>query len=203
MKIFGLTGGIACGKSTVSRLWRKWGIPVVDADEVSHQVTARDTPGYIAIIEAFGLNVLDESGNLDRKALGRIVFADQQKRKLLNSIVHPRIAQRTEVLFNELRSTGAAIACYDAPLLFENHLEDDLRPVVLVVAPHEVQVERIIERNGLTRHDAEARIATQLPQAYKQQRADVIINNDEDLSMLMSRARLALDEVIKRTSVSV
>lgn len=195
MRVFGLTGGIASGKSTVSRLWAGSGLPVVDADKVSRMVVEPNTPGYIAVIEAFGMGVLLPNGELDRKALGRIVFGDSEKRKVLNAIVHPRIALMTQSILDEHRARGADLVCYDAPLLFENHLEDSFRPVVVVACPPEVQLERIMERDDLTREEALARIMAQMPQGRKVNAADVVIHNDGDLPTLVMKARQALDEV--------
>lgn len=195
MRVFGLTGGIASGKSTVSRLWAHAGLPVVDADKVSRMVVEPNTSGYIAVVEAFGLNVVLPGGELDRKALGKIVFSDPEKRKVLNTIVHPRIAMMTQSILDEHRARGADLVCYDAPLLFENDLQDQFRPVVVVTCPPEVQLQRIMERDKLTQKEALERILAQMPAGRKVAGADVVIRNDDDLPTLVSRARWALDEV--------
>ncbi len=195
MKVFGLTGGIASGKSTVSRLWAKWGVPIVDADLISRQVMVPGTPAYTAIIECFGLGVLSPDGTLDRKALGNVVFNDKKKRALLNSIVHPRIAAKTMSLFSEMKQRGETFACYDAPLLIESGQAGTFKPLVVVTVPLDVQLDRIMSRDGIDEHAAKARIAAQMTQTAKVKHADVIINNDDDLSMLMFRSREALDKV--------
>lgn len=195
MRTFGLTGGIASGKSTVSRLWAHSGLPVIDADKVSRMVVEPNTPGYIAVIEAFGMDICLSNGELDRKALGRIVFADAEKRRVLNAIVHPRIAMMTQSILDEYRARGEHLVCYDAPLLFENNLQDSFRPVVVVTCPPEVQLQRIIERDGLSRDEAIARIMAQMPTARKVAGADIVIHNDAELPDLVMRARQALDEV--------
>lgn len=195
MKVFGLTGGIASGKSTVSRLWAKWGVPIVDADLVSRQVMMPGTPAFTAIIECFGLGVMSPDGTLDRKAIGEVVFNDSKKRALLNSIVHPRIAAKTMSLFTEMRAQGEAFACYDAPLLIESGQSGSFKPLVVVTVPPDVQLDRIMARDGITEQAAKARIAAQMTQSAKVAQADVVINNDDDLSMLMFRSRQALDRV--------
>lgn len=200
MRVFGLTGGIASGKSTVSRFFAQWGTPVVDADKVSRMVVEPNTSGYIEVVQAFGMSVVQENGELDRKALGRIVFADPEKRKLLNSIVHPRIASMTEAMFSEMRTRGEHLVCYDAPLLLENRLADTFRPVVVVTVPEAVQVDRIMKRDGLTIEAACERIAAQMPQNLKVAQADIVIKNDGDLAKLEANARSALDEVFARIS---
>lgn len=200
MRIFGLTGGIASGKSTVSRFFAQWGVPIVDADKVSRMVVEPNTSGYIEVVQAFGLSVVQENGELDRKALGRIVFADAEKRKLLNSIVHPRIALMTEAMFSEMKTRGEHLVCYDAPLLLENRLADTFRPVVVVTVPESVQIDRIMKRDSLTVEAACARIAAQMPQSLKVAQADIVVKNDGDLSKLEANARSALDEVFARIS---
>ncbi len=201
LKVFGLTGGIASGKSTVSRLWAKWGVSIVDADQVSRQVMVPGTPSFNAIIECFGLEVLLPSGEIDRKALGNIVFGDVKKRSLLNSIVHPAIAVRTQALFSELCKNGERLACYDAPLLIESGRAESFRPIVVVTTPPDAQLSRVMARDGLTEHAARARIASQMMPAARLEKADIVINNDNDLSMLMFRARQALDQVIHMVSI--
>lgn len=195
MKVFGLTGGIASGKSTVSRLWAKWGVPVVDADLVSREVVMPGTPAFTALIECFGLQILAPSGELDRKALGEIVFGDQKKRELLNSIVHPRIAARTMAMFSELKLHNTPFVCYDAPLLIESGQANAFRPLVVVTVPLDVQLDRVMDRDKLDEKSAKARISAQMTQSAKVKKADIVINNDSDLSMLMYRAREALDKV--------
>ena len=195
MKVFGLTGGIASGKSTVSRLFLGWGVPVVDADLISREVIRRGTSGHHEVVKHFTSSILQADGELDRKALGRIVFADEGKRRLLNSIVHPRIAERTAELFEVLRAQGERLACYDAPLLIENGLESAFRPVVVVITPFDTQLERVMQRDSLDESSARARIAAQTSQEVKAAMADIIIVNDADLATLESRAHAALDEV--------
>jgi dephospho-CoA kinase len=195
MKVFGLTGGIASGKSTVSRLWAKWGVPIVDADLVSREVMVPGTPAFTAIIECFGLGVLSPDGTLDRKAIGDVVFNDKKKRALLNSIVHPRIAAGTMSLFSDMKLKGEKFACYDAPLLIESGQAGAFKPIVVVTVPPDVQLSRIMARDGITEQAAKSRISAQMIQSAKIKQADVVINNDDDLSMLMFRSREALDKV--------
>lgn len=201
LKVFGLTGGIASGKSTVSRLWAKWGVPIVDADLVSRQVMVPGAPAFNAIIECFGLEIVTPTGEIDRKALGSIVFSDSKKRALLNSIVHPRIASQTRAMFSELRSSGEKLACYDAPLLIEGGFAAAFRPLVVVTVPPDVQLNRVMARDDLTEQEARSRISAQMSQDAKVEKADIVINNDDDLSMLMFRARQALDRVMQMVSV--
>lgn len=200
MKAFGLTGNIASGKSTVSRTFTDEGIAVVDADAISHRVTGPGTEGLQALVAAFGPDMLTRLGELDRKKLGARVFADRDARTLLNSIVHPRIAAATRQRFIELDKLGVQLACYDAALLVENHMQDAFRPLVVVTVPEDVQLTRLMARNGLTRDEALERISSQMPQAKKAAAADIVINNDSDLATLEMRAKHALEEVRRRLS---
>src|SRR5271155_4114768 len=130
MHLFGLTGGIASGKSAVAARLRAFGVPVIDADDVAREVVASGTEGLRAIVAEFGDGVLDAVGALDRKALGRVVFADDVKRKRLNAITHPLIGKRTRERAAELDRAGEPLACYEAALLVENGAQDAFRPLV-------------------------------------------------------------------------
>ena len=192
MILFGLTGGIASGKSTVAARFRERGIPVIDADQVAREVVAPGSEGLAAVVEAFGPDVLDGEGALARKKLGAIAFADDTSRKKLNAILHPRIAMRTAERSALLASEGHPVACYEAALLVENGVADAFRPLVVVAAPEALQVERAMSRDGMSRGDAEARIRAQLPLEQKKKVADYVVDNDGDRARLVARA----DEVL-------
>jgi dephospho-CoA kinase len=183
----GLTGGIASGKSTVARLFRELGIGVVDADEVAREVVLPGTPGLAAIVEAFGKDVLDASGVLDRKALGAVVFADPHKRKALEAITHPRIFARSMELLGEHARRGDVYAMYEAALLVENGSYRMFQALVVVAAKREVQLARIQSRDGLSKADAEARLDAQLPLEKKVEVADHVIWNDGGLDALRQK----------------
>jgi dephospho-CoA kinase len=194
LRVFGLTGGIGSGKSTVAALLRERGVPVVDADELAREALAPDSPGLAAVIAAFGPGVLAPDGTLDRKRLGALVFSDPEARKRLNGITHPIVRRLSQERFAALEALGVGLAGYDVPLLFEVGLDQTLRPVVVVAASEATQLERILQRGGLSRDDARARIAAQLPLAEKRARADHVIDNDG------SRAELAaqVDALVER-----
>lgn len=174
--LFGLTGGIACGKSTVAGRFRDAGITVIDADQIARQAVAPGTSGLAEIIKHFGSDVLRPDGTLDRAKLGVLVFGDAEKRKIVNRILHPRIAARTMQTGQELASRGEPFACYEAALLVENGAADTFRPLVVVVAPEETQITRIITRDRLSEADAKARIAAQMPVNEKAAVADYVID---------------------------
>ena len=199
MKVFGLTGNIASGKSSVARAFKRRGVTVVDADQVSHDVTAFATDGLAALVAAFGHGILQANGELDRKRLGSLVFSNKDARAILNSIVHPRVAAETKRRFEEL--SGFSLVCYDAALLVENHMQDAFRPLVIVTVPEELQIQRLMDRNGLTLDEANARISSQMPQATKALAADFIIHNDSDLATLEIRATHVLEKVGRRLDI--
>lgn len=190
--VFGLTGGIACGKSTVAGRFRDAGITVIDADQVARQAVAPGTSGLGEIIKHFGKDVLRPDGTLDRAKLGAIVFGDDEKRKTLNRILHPRIAGRTMQTAQELAARGETCACYEAALLVENGAADMFRPLVVVVAPEATQIARIIARDRLSEADARARIAAQMPVAEKAAVADFVIDTGGTMDDTLRQA----DEVI-------
>lgn len=197
--LFGLTGGIASGKSTVGRLLRARGVTVVDADDLARRAVLPGQPALAEIEAVFGPQIV-VNGALDRAALGQIVFSDATARARLNAIVHPRVA---ELLQQELAALvvepGARhLVCYEVPLLFENGLDAWLRPTLLVACDEQTQVERAMARNGWTREHAAARIAAQMPLVDKRARADLVLDNDGDLAALEAQVDVALAQVQTR-----
>lgn len=194
--LFGLTGGVASGKSTVGRLLRDIGVYVIDADDLARRAVEPGQPA-LARIEATFPGVVSD-GVLDRAALGKVVFADAHARALLNAIVHPQVASLLQHELDGLHAsaTGLTVACYEVPLLFENALDQWLRPTVLVACDDEVQVARAIARNGWSREHALLRIAAQMPLAEKRKRADYVIENSGDLATLQVNTRRVLDQLV-------
>jgi dephospho-CoA kinase len=178
MKIVGLTGGIASGKSTVGRLLAARGVPVVDADMLARAAVSPGTPGLAAIQDRFGAQVLLPDGTLDRAALAGVVFADDAARKELNGIVHPAVAALAVDRLQALAQAGHGVAVYEVPLLFENGLEQGMDHTILVACAEEEQVARVQARDGLPAAAARARIAAQMPLSEKRGRASVVIEND-------------------------
>lgn len=192
---FGLTGGIASGKSTVSRRFAARGVSIVDADALAREIVEPGTPGLAALVEAFGPGILDGNGALDRQALAAIAFASREAQQRLNAITHPRIALETG---RRLASAKAPLACYDAALLVENGVADAFRPLVVVAADEATQIARAMARDHLPEAEIRRRIGLQRPLADKVALADVVIHNDGDLAQLIDRADAALDDVIAR-----
>jgi len=195
MHLFGLTGGLASGKSTVAAHLRARGVPVIDADELAREVVARGTPGLRAIVDAFGAGVLLADGALDRKRLAALVFSDDAKRRVLNGITHPRISARAAERSQELAARGEPLVCYEAALLVENRLADAFRPLIVVATPPELQLARAIERDGEPAAVIRGRLASQMPLADKVAAADIVIHNDGSKADLERRTDAALAAV--------
>jgi dephospho-CoA kinase len=174
--LFGLTGGIASGKSTVAERLRARGVPVIDADELAREVVRSGSMGLASLVEAFGPGMVDEHGALRRKALAAIVFADEGARARLNAITHPLIAALASERFAALAADGHALACYEAALIVENGAADRFRPLVVVSCPEEMQIARLRARDGATEAEATARVRAQMPLAQKVAVADFVID---------------------------
>jgi dephospho-CoA kinase len=200
--LFGLTGGIASGKSTVAARLRGRGVPVIDADELAREVVAPGTEGLRALVEAFGTAVLDPSGALDRKALARIAFSDEGARAKLNAITHPRIGALTAERSMQLVAAREPLACYEAALIVENGLEDAFRPLVVVSCPEHVQIARVRARDAASAEDAMARIRAQKPLAEKVAVADYVIDTSGTLDENARRTDEVLSAICARLGVT-
>jgi dephospho-CoA kinase len=193
--VFGLTGGIGSGKSTVASLLRERGVPVVDADELARAAVAPGSDGLAELARAFGAEMLDAAGALDRKKLGAVVFAEPEQRARLNAILHPRVRHLAQQRFAELERSGVGLAAYDVPLLFEVGLERQYRPIVVVAATEAQQIARVMKRDGLTEEQARSRVRAQLPLGEKQRRADYVIDNDGALEKLAPQVDALLERL--------
>ena len=185
--IVGLTGGIGSGKSSVARIFAAEGVPVVDADQVAREVVEPGTQGLDEVVASFGAHILDESGRLDRAALGARVFSDPAARARLEAILHPRIAQASMARFTELAKAGHPYAIYEAALLVENGTHRMMSALVVVTASEATQIARVRARDGLDEDAARARIAAQLPLADKVKVADYVIENEGTLEETRAR----------------
>ncbi len=177
----GLTGSIAVGKSFVSGVLRELGCRVIDADEVARRVVEPGAEGLRRVVEAFGPGILKDDGTLDRPALGAVVFGDEGRRKLLNSILHPLImAEQDEQLRRWEREEPRGVAVVDAALMIESGGYKRFDKLVVVHCRPEAQLERLMRRNNLSREEAERRIASQMPQAEKLRYADFAVDTSGD-----------------------
>jgi dephospho-CoA kinase len=176
LALYGLTGGIASGKSTVSRMLRELGAHVLDADVLAREVVEPGTPGLAAVVARFP-GVLGPEGRLDRAKLGARVFADANERAALNAIIHPLVREAFLEKVQALAGQGVERIIYDVPLLIEGGLQSSMDGVVLVWVPRDIQKARLMARDGLDEAAAEARLAAQLPLDDKRPYATWIVDN--------------------------
>jgi dephospho-CoA kinase len=193
MAVVGLTGGIASGKSTVARRFAERGVPVVDADAIAREVVAPGEPALEAIRRAFGEGVLGEDGALDRAAMGERVFSDAAARNLLESIVHPAMMARVASRLVALQREGTAWALYEAALIVERGLAPGMAALVVVTCDPELQVSRLMARNGLSEAQARQRLAAQASNEARLAAADYVIENDDGLDALLAQADAVFD----------
>ena len=181
----GLTGGIGAGKSAVARTLAELGAIVIDADQLAREVVEPGTPGLARVVEEFGEEILQDDGSLDRERLGAIVFSDPQRLQRLNAIVHPLVRERTAALIDE--APADAVVVQDIPLLVENGLAPMFALVIVVEAPTEVRLQRLIHDRGMTPDQAHARLAAQATDEQRRAVADVVLVNDGTLADLATK----------------
>jgi dephospho-CoA kinase len=174
----GLTGGIASGKSTVSQMFKEAGIVVVDADVIARKVVEVGEEAYEQIVQSFGKDILLPDETIDRQKLGSVVFFNEEKRLLLNSIVHPAVRKQMLKEKEEHLNNGEETVILDIPLLFESKLTALVDRTLLVYVDYETQLARLMNRNNLSKGEAEARIQSQMPLKDKIQLADAVIDNN-------------------------
>lgn len=184
MKWYGLTGGIGTGKSTVAKIIREQGIPVVDADEIARQVLSPGSDGYNQVIDVFGEMVLDSSNQIDRKLLGAIVFGDREHLIQLEQILHPLIEKERFQRKGDLERAGHKVAFYDIPLLFEKKLDKEFDATIVVYCSPEEQLKRASQRDGVNIEVIQKRMENQLAIEEKISRADYAIDNNGGISLL-------------------
>jgi dephospho-CoA kinase len=194
MRTIGLTGGIASGKSTVSKMLSEMGAQVIDADALAREVVEPGTAALKEISRRFP-GVVGADGRLDRAQLADRIFGQEQERLALNAIVHPRVQEAYSNKAHALAKQGTEVIIYDAALLLENGLDRKMDGVILVTVPREVQISRLIARNGLTRGEAEARIASQMPLEEKAKRATWLVDNSGDPAATRARIAAIWDEI--------
>lgn len=196
--MIGLTGGIAAGKSTVAKRWVEHGAIEIDADDLAREAVATGSKGLQQVVAAFGPEVLDAEGALDRKALASVIFGDENKRQLLNSILHPIIKQLARERLSAF--SAADIVVYNVPLLVEANVDYDFDLVVTVEAPLEQQIKRLVENRGLSEAEAKQRIEAQAKPIERAARSDRILNSNQDLSFLLRDADALWREIVSLAS---
>ncbi|MDI3257618.1 MAG: dephospho-CoA kinase [Kyrpidia sp.] len=199
--IAGLTGGIASGKSTVSRMFVDLGVRLVDADQVAREVVEPGTEGLAELVAAFGEDILLPDGGLDRAKLGSRVFGRPDQLARLNAIVHPRVRRRMgEWTRRILDDDPTAVVLWDVPLLIEGGLVHAVDVCILVYVPEAVQLDRLMARNGFSREEALARIRSQMPLEEKRRYADYIIDNSRDLAWTRKQVERVWKKLCDRRS---
>jgi dephospho-CoA kinase len=199
MRIIGLTGGIASGKSTIARMLEKMGASVIDADQLSRDAVMPGSQALSEISKAFGPTILNQDGTLNRAALGKIVFADPDSRRLLEAITHPAIASLAQERLDSLERKGVEVAVYMAPLLIEAGVSDRVDEIWVVYVDTETQVMRLMARDGISREEALQRIGSQMPMEEKRHLGKVVIDNRGSLDDAERQVRAAWErEVLNR-----
>ena len=189
----GLTGGVASGKSTVAAILAELGAVVIDADLLAREVVARGSEGLAEVVVEFGPGVLTPEGDLDRPAMGALVFGDEERRRALEAIIHPRVRARGREL--EAAAPDGALVVHDIPLLVETGQPGNFDAVLVVDVPTEVQVQRMVELRGMTRDEAEARIAAQATREQRLAAATHVIENTGTLDDLRERVAEVFTEL--------
>ena len=184
MRVVGLTGGIASGKSTVSNLFKISGVPVIDADLVARQVVEKGTVGLSALVNRFGEAILNTDGTLNRTELGTRMFSEEEIRSEVNDILQPLIRQEITSRIQAYKDQGKALIVLDVPLLFEMHYENLCDDIIVVAVSVETQIARMEKRNGYTRQEALERIQSQMPLEEKVKRATIVWSNEGTLQEL-------------------
>jgi dephospho-CoA kinase len=184
MLVVGLTGNIASGKSTVSRLLSERGATIIDADVLARRTVDPGTPAHAAIVARWGNAVVSPDGTIDRNALRQAVFGDPAELEALNDIVHPHVRVMRDELVEQAKARGDAIVVCEIPLLFERGMVDEFDRIVLVDAPREIRLERLVRERKLDHADAMQMITAQMPSELKRARANYVIDNTSTLQAL-------------------
>lgn len=196
MKVIGITGNIASGKSTVARMFEALGARIIDADEIARIVVEPGAPAWEEIISEFGRDVLEPDGAINRKRLADIVFGDEAKRKRLNDITHPRIRERISELLREYEKEGAPVVMVEATLIVERGgLKSLIDGLIVVTADEETQIERLIRDKGYKREEAVSRLRAQMPAREKMMHGDYIIDNSGSLEDTRARVKTVSEAI--------
>ena len=196
MKIIGLTGGIASGKSTVATELRKQNVPVFDADEVSRNAVAKGSKGLALVAEAFGADYLTSDGEMDRAKISQLVFSDKEALKTLEGILHKIVWDEAEAFLAEAREQKAKLAVLDVPLLIETKWHERVDLVWLVAVSKEQQIKRAMIRSGMTEEEVKARIAAQMSLEDKKKFADVVLDNSGSLEETLEQVHKELAKLL-------
>ena len=194
MKLIGLTGSIATGKSTVAKIFKDLGFYVIDADKIAHSVYKRGEKAYFEIVKVFGKEILHENGEINRKKLGRLVLNDNKKLSLLEAIVHPAVEEKRLEMLEKIKNEDPhAFVISDVPLLFEKDLKSKFDCIIVVYVPKELQIRRLMERDHILKEEALKKVSLQLPIEEKKRLANIVIDNSKTLD----RTRKQVENITK------
>jgi dephospho-CoA kinase len=196
--IIGLTGGIATGKSTAAKYLEQKGAEIIDADKIAHQVSRKGEKGWQKVVSEFGEEILKEDNEFDRAKLAKIVFSNSVKRKKLESLLHPIIIKKMKEKANKYLNQNKTVVLM-APLLFEAGIDKFCDQVWLIAASQEEQIKRIIKRDGITKEEAIKRIESQMSQAEKKEKSDIVITNNDSKEKLKKKIDYYWDKTIRET----
>lgn len=202
MLTVGLTGSVASGKSTVARIWAAADVPVISADELAREAVRPGSEGLAEVVDAFGAGVLTDDGTLDRDAVRARVFGDDEARRTLESILHPRIAALRDAWTAEREAEGARLVVAEIPLLFEAGLQDACDVTVVVHASRRERLRRLVEERGLDTEEARRIMDAQMDPAEKRRRADHVLENDGSPEELREAAVELLGRLRARASAT-
>lgn len=191
----GLTGGIATGKSTADEFFKKRNIPIIDLDQIAHELMIKGNASYKVIVAYFGKEILADNGEIDRKKLGAIVFNDKNQLKRLNELTHPLILNNMEEKITQYQNQAEPLVVLDIPLLFEDSLTHYCDATLLITAPFQLELDRLMARNNLSEEDAQKRIASQMPLSDKEKLADYVIENTGTVNDLENNLSSLLEEI--------
>jgi dephospho-CoA kinase len=195
----GLTGGIACGKSTVAQMLVRLGAHLIDFDLLAHEVQEPGKPAWREIVDYYGHDILDQDRKINRNKLAAIVFNQPEKLKVLNNIVHPRVFEEWRVRLEKIKASDShAIVLSDVPLLFEGQMQFLFDLTILVMISADEQICRLIARNNLTQDEAEARLGSQMPINDKISLADIVIDNRGTIGETQKKAEEVWHELLRR-----
>jgi dephospho-CoA kinase len=197
MKVIGLTGNIACGKSVVASLLEDLGAKVIDADDIARKVVEPKEPAWNEIVDVFGKIILNPDNSINRKALGEIIFNDDQKRNILNDITHPKIIQKVRETVETYQNENVEVVIIEAALIVEKGgLKDLIEGLIVVTSDEESQIERLIKRNGLSKEEALSRINSQMPTQEKVLHADYVIDNSGTIDKTQYQVKSIWNEIV-------
>jgi dephospho-CoA kinase len=195
----GLTGGIATGKSTVSGIFRQAGAFIIDADDIAHRSIRKGMMAWREVVSHFGHTILQSDGEINRPLLGSIIFKEEEKKQVLNRIVHPHVRREIARQLAPIeKNHPRAVIILDIPLLIEVGWHRDVQEVILVYAPEEIQLTRLMSRANLSNEDALARIRAQMPIEEKKRHASIVIDNSGDLKITRDKTLAVYDYLSKK-----